>query len=287
MPRTPVLSSAPVLLSLLVLTVGVAGCIGDDATEANDEGQGTLPWATFEDVRDGSGGPSVENGSIEVQWLGPAAFNDVEQDLQPLRIHVVDAEAEEPITTADIEWGSWMPLMGHGTASEEDPMHVDHGVHEGVINPSMEGEWVLEIQIKHDEESYGFEIPYHVGAHAALQAEEGREAEEDEEDAPEPFEATYEDTIESTTEYEASWPATVESTNFTIAVGIDFAPTLPAATLNVTLASPSGEALATAELSGEESDRITLEDPPEEGDYALDVKGSAVDATYTLTVTVD
>lgn len=284
-PRTHRLARTSALLSLLVLTTGIAGCIGDDATNGENGPDALLPWASFQDVRDGSGGPVAENGSIEVQWLGPPAFNDVPQDLQPLRIHVVDADTEEPLTDATVEWASWMPMMGHGTASEEHPEHVDYGVYEGTINPSMEGQWDLRITVDQDGASTDVEIPYHVGAHAALQAEEDREAEDEEEEAPEPFEATYEDTIESDTEYETSWPVTVASTNFTIDVSITFTPTLPTANLTVTLVSPSGEALDDAEFTGEDTGSITVGDLPEEGDYALDVTGSAVEASYTLEVT--
>ncbi len=303
----PSTRAASLALAAVLLTGALAGCIGDDAPEpaAADEDEPLLPWSSFEEIRDAHDGPTAENGSVTVQWLGPAPADDVEQESQHLLIHVVDADEEAPIEDASIEWGSWMPMMGHGTGGEEDPVHVEHGVYNGTINPSMEGEWILQIEVtlEGEEDALGFEIAYDVGEHPAMQddedegEDEGEEdgsdegedegSEEDQAEEPEGFEATYTDTIEASAEYEASYPVTVNSTAFSISVDAELEATLPVEEVNVTLVDPDGEVLGVATITGSGEASFTVDELAQEGDYGLDVTGLGVDAAYTIHVLVE
>lgn len=295
------------VLAVPLLTAGLAGCVGSEEPDA--------PWSSYEDAKSAPGPTFSPNGTdspIQVKWLQPSTPDSVPQAQSELWLLVFDSEADEPVTDATLTMESYMPAMGHGTSAEEDPAHEDFGLYRGVINPSMGGEWQLNLTVQLGSgETLDYVISYNAegeggmddghGDHGHDHGNEtddtnqtdGNETSEPDgnqtdEEEPEGFNATFNDTIEADTGYERDWAFPVNSTNFTVEATIALDATEPTAEANLTLIDANGTDLDSTEVSGtgEAEGTVTIDDPPSTGEYTARVTGSAVDASYELTIEV-
>lgn len=158
-PTLPNSRSLIFVAAALLLTSGLAGCIGNEGSDSE------LPWSSYEEARDANGQVFEPNGTstVRVKWLKPATPDTVPKKQSEIYLLVFDSESDDPITDAEIALASQMPAMGHGTASEKDPEHQDFGVYKGVINPTMGGQWILELTVGLPSgENLDFQIGYNV-----------------------------------------------------------------------------------------------------------------------------
>jgi hypothetical protein len=162
--------STALVAALLLLAAGTAGCLADEESGSD------LPWSSYEDAK-AAEGPTfepAEDSSIRVKWLRPQSPDQVPGGSSTIHLLVYDQAGDEPVTDAEVQLGSWMPAMGHGTAAEEDPTPRAFGVYEGVINPSMGGEWVLNLTVQPPSGSaLTFEIPYTAQGEGSMDHGEG------------------------------------------------------------------------------------------------------------------
>lgn len=294
------------LLAVPLVTAGLAGCIGSEESDT--------PWSSYEDAKAASGPTFSANDSdspIEVKWLRPSTPDSVPQAQSEIWLLVFDSQADEPVTDATLTMESYMPAMGHGTSAEEDPVHEDFGLYRGVINPSMGGQWQLNLTVQLGSgDALDFFIPYQVEGEGGMDhgdhghdhgngtddtnQTDGNETsdpdgnETDGEEPPEGFNATFNDSIEADTGYERDWAFPVNSTNFTVEATITLDATEPTAEANLTLIDANGTEQGSAEVSGtgESEGTVTIDEPPGTGEYTARVTGSAVDASYELAIQV-
>lgn len=84
---------------------------------------------------------------LTVKVLEPEGLPALSAGVHDLVFLLYDAEAEAPVTDAEVAVESWAVSMGHGTDGETDPVHLAHGIHQGEINPSMSATWEIRIDV--------------------------------------------------------------------------------------------------------------------------------------------
>lgn len=293
------------LLAIPLITAGLAGCIGDPGSD--------LPWSSYDEAKAADGPVFEPNGtdsSVRVKWLQPQTPDNVPKGKSEIWLLLFDSEADEPIREAALSMNSYMPAMGHGTASEEDPTHQDFGVYQGVINPSMGGDWQLNLSVELSEgDTLDFTIDYTVEGEGGMDGDHGNETNDTDgnmsdgnqtdgnqtdgnqtanESEPEGFNGTFNDTMTATTSYEQSWTFPVNSTNFTVEATITLTATDPLAEVNLTIVDANGTEQGSVVVSEDGGNgTVTVDEPPTTGDWTATVTGQGVDASYELEVTVE
>lgn len=102
--------------------------------------------------------------NLELKLLDPAHPDDSERGKKALILLLYDADAGEPVTDGSMGLSSWMPMMGHGTEGEEDPVHQDHGEWGAVTNFTMNGTWEVNLTAEPpDGGVYDWQITFEVG----------------------------------------------------------------------------------------------------------------------------
>ncbi len=84
---------------------------------------------------------------LTVKLLDPEDPTAATTGKSHLVVLLTDEATGAPVTNADIELTSWMPMMGHGTSGEKDPMHDAHGQYVGISNWKMMGSWLANLTV--------------------------------------------------------------------------------------------------------------------------------------------
>lgn len=152
MTATP---SRPLALATacLLLTVGLAGCLGgDDDVSA----------MTFDEARSQAHTTAepVDASTLRLGLIEPTPADNAPQGKTNVTVVLWDAGTDAPVEDAEMTVDAWMPAMGHGTSPEEDPEPVANGVYRGSTNLMMGGEWVLKINVTRTSGVTGqFQVP--------------------------------------------------------------------------------------------------------------------------------
>lgn len=151
--------SMAILAATLMAAMALAGCM---------QTGGGMSFDSYEEAKSAPGETYAPNNESEgdrlmVKLLVPQDPENAESAEQPFVILVYDQESDTPVTNAEVEHESRMPAMGHGGGDEQMPTHTGHGVYQGTINPSMQGEWVVNVAVYPDDgETHRFQIEYKV-----------------------------------------------------------------------------------------------------------------------------
>lgn len=148
-----------ILAATLMVAVALAGCM---------QTNGEMSFDSYEEAKSAPGETYAPNNESDgdrfmLKLLKPEDPQNAESGEQPFVILVYDQESDMPVTDAEVEHESRHPSMGHGGGDEQMPTHNGHGVYEGTINPSMQGEWVVNVAVfPEDGEAHRFQIDYRV-----------------------------------------------------------------------------------------------------------------------------
>lgn len=127
------------LMSLLLMTVAFAGCIGDDGDsrfESYDEAKEAVVQ-TYE--------PTDSSSSVRLGLISPEDPTRIGTGGVEVVVLLYDSETDEPITDAEFKIEAFMPQMGHGTDPETNPTHEAHGVYVGSTTITMGGTWEINL----------------------------------------------------------------------------------------------------------------------------------------------
>lgn len=130
--------SLAIALSLLLVTTALAGCLG---TMGDDE------FASFQDARQQVHTTLApeEDLPLRLGLIEPNTTSQAMQGEQNVTFVLWDQDADEPVRDAEVTIEAFMPMMGHGTSPETDPVHLDHGVYRGTTNLMMGGDWLVHL----------------------------------------------------------------------------------------------------------------------------------------------
>lgn len=155
----PTKTPMAILAATLMVAMALAGCM---------QAGGEMSFDSYEEAKSAPGETYAPNNESEgdrlmVKLLQPEDPQNAESGEQPFVILVYDQESDTPVTNADVEHESYMPTMGHGGGDEQPATHTQYGVYQGTINPSMQGEWVVNVAVYPDDgETHRFQIEYQV-----------------------------------------------------------------------------------------------------------------------------
>ncbi|MDX1611190.1 MAG: FixH family protein [Candidatus Thermoplasmatota archaeon] len=133
-------SPRALLLTVLLLATGMAGCV-------SDAGDG-LPWASYEEAKAAPGPVFQANGTespIVLKLLEPSDPDAITEGGLDVIVLLYDEETDEPVTDADFQIEARMPAMGHGTSPETHPVHQRDGIYAGSTTISMAGDWLINL----------------------------------------------------------------------------------------------------------------------------------------------
>lgn len=169
---TDLSSSKALLVGVLLLTTGLAGCA------SSGEGSSLL-YSSFGEARSAPGGgpfsPNVtasqlsslseeEANQIKLKVLVPQSLEGLETGEQDVVVLLYDASSDEPITDATFGIAARMPSMGHGTSPETDPVHKQAGQYQGLTTWSMKGSWDLNFDVQLSSgDVLHYDVPVKVG----------------------------------------------------------------------------------------------------------------------------
>lgn len=149
---TDLSSSKALLVGVLLLTTGLAGC----ASSGGD----SLIYSSFSEANSApSAGPYSPNmtdsqlsslseeeaSQYKIKLLTPSSTSGLEKGEQDVVVLLYNDQTGEPVTDATMSVAAHMPSMGHGTSGEEDPVHKNDGQYQGMTTWSMKGSWKLNI----------------------------------------------------------------------------------------------------------------------------------------------
>lgn len=169
MPGDWVLNLDPELADGTVLEFDVEVQAGGGGGMDGDGPDTSARYSTFNEALNADGetfSPDNATGDrgLELKLLDPAHPDDSETGKQALVLLLYDAGAGEPLTDGSMALSSWMPMMGHGTDGEEDPVHQDHGEWGAVTNFTMNGTWEVNLTAEPaTDEVYDWQITFEVG----------------------------------------------------------------------------------------------------------------------------
>lgn len=127
------------LISLLLMTVAFAGCIGDgsDGRFASYDAAKEAVVQTYE--------PTDSSSSVRLGLISPEDPTRIGTGGVEVVVLLYDSESDEPITDAEFKIEAFMPQMGHGTDPETNPTHDAHGVYVGSTTLTMGGTWEINL----------------------------------------------------------------------------------------------------------------------------------------------
>jgi hypothetical protein len=157
---------AGLLLVVLMAATAVAGCTTGNGT-GSGAGDGSFP--SYEEAKNAPGQVYLRTGGeggamdLRLKLLEPEDPQNANEGTHTIVILLFDAEADRPLTDAQITLESMMSGMDHGSDGETDPTHKHHGVYQGRTNHVMPGDWAVHIDVVPAEGGeYNFRIDYTV-----------------------------------------------------------------------------------------------------------------------------
>jgi hypothetical protein len=165
-------STKALLVGLLVVTAGFAGCA--DASENTADDSEVPSFASYDEAKQAPGTVWEANNTdtpIKLRLLYPSG-ETVETGEHEIVFLLYDSEADEPVEGISFEsqdeyeedcsprhaFCARMPAMGHGTSPEESPEHVGHGVYRGMTTFTMSGDWMLHVRPLIDGEVHEYDV---------------------------------------------------------------------------------------------------------------------------------
>ena len=107
---------------------------------------------TFElEVEKGEGPVALEGSDGTSYFVALVAPGQPEVGKQELEIAVYRRESSNsfpPVTDLEVEFDPSMPAMGHGSADNEQPLHLGNGRYRGKVNLTMTGDWRVELDLQ-------------------------------------------------------------------------------------------------------------------------------------------
>jgi hypothetical protein len=265
----------------LTLTAAGDGGHGDGHAGHGDK---QTRYGSYQEARDADGETFApeQNSSIRLKLLDPDTEN-VDQGETNVTVLFYDEDADEPVTEGQASLNATMPAMGHGTSPEEDPVHVEHGVWKGLTTFSMNGTWILDVDLAHNDTlSWAINVTVGDGGMDDMDGED-----EDDEPAFEPYTVAFEDEV-TEPDYQERYPFDVEGANATLQMNgtLDNA-TMVTDELDVELLDDEDSSLGSFTLDADTNESsLIVDEAPNQGEYAVNVTGQAVDADYRVTVHV-
>lgn len=259
----------------------VAGGMGDGGHMDHDKGPQTT-YDSYEDAKAAEGETFApeQNASTRLKLLEPEQRENLTQGEQNVTLLLFDEDADEPVTNGTVFLNATMPDMGHGASPEEDPAHAAHGVWKGLTTFSMNGTWVLDVELVQGDETLSWAIDVTVG-NASTDDGEG-----DDEPPFEPYEEVFEDDV-SSADYDVNHTLPVEAANATLTMNGTLSSGSPLDELTVELYDTEDNQLGSFTLTSDTNESsLQVQDAPTAGDYSVRVAGMAVDASYRVAVTV-
>lgn len=128
------------LLTALLLTAALAGCIGDEDSDGR--------FASYEDAKAAvvqTYEPADSTSPVRLGLISPEDPSRIGTGGLDVVVLLYDSEADEPITDAEFKIEAFMPQMGHGTDPETNPTHDAHGVYVGSTTITMGGTWMINL----------------------------------------------------------------------------------------------------------------------------------------------
>lgn len=128
------------LFAVLLMTVALTGCIGDD--------DGDSSFASYDDAKAAvvqTYEPVDSTSSVRLGLISPEDPTRIGTGGTDVVVLLYDSETDEPITDAAFEIEAFMPQMGHGTDPETNPTHEAHGVYVGSTTITMGGTWEINL----------------------------------------------------------------------------------------------------------------------------------------------
>lgn len=277
------------LLATTLLAASLAGCIGndDDPIDPEDSVDETPeiepPYESFEAAMaaDGRVFEPEDNGTdTRLKVLSPAKLTGLEADKTNITFLLFDEASNTPIEDANATIKGWMPAMGHGTSPEEDPVHLAHGIYQGMTTFTMEGQWLINLDAAlSDGTAHHFEVLVGVG-------EGGGAVDPNIEPEHHRFEDTFEDTV-TDVQYAQNWTFPVEAEGAHAWINMSLNDTSPLDELVVRLLDAGGSELSSKTLTEEDpSVAFDVANTPNVGDYTLEITGRALETAYLATVVV-
>jgi hypothetical protein len=248
----------------------------------------TTTYGSYEEARqaDAETFAPEENSPLRLALIEPGDREDLTTGELNVTALVHDPQAEEPVKEARAHLNATMPAMGHGTSPETDPQHAGHGVWKANTTPTMNGTWVLNLDVKPTNASWlHWDVNVTVGSRSMDMGEM------DEGPAFEPYTRNFTDNVTSEN-YTATFDLAVEGADATVQLNGTLADAAPEVdNLTVTLGSPNGTELGSFELERSTAEAVdgenatgelVLDEAPARGTYEIAVAGSAVDTSYHL-----
>lgn len=262
--------------------VNVTGDGGHGGMDHGHGGHGMHSgYDSYEDAKTAEGETFApeQNSSIRLKLLEPAR-EGLEQGETNVTVLLFDQEADEPVTNGTAYLNATMSAMGHGTSPEKDPMHTEHGVWKGKTTFSMNGTWVLGFDVQpQDSDWLRWEVNVTVGNGSMDHGDANKTAFE-------PYEKVFEDDI-SGPNYDVNHTLPVKAANATLTMNGSLENATPLDEVTVELYDTEDNQLGSFTLTSDANETsLEVQDAPTEGDYAVRVHGTAVDAHYRVAVNV-